>query len=263
MPPQRHPCPCCGYLTLPAPSPGSYELCPICCWEDSPWDDDWSDSNAVTLEQAQENFAAIGMCEEGWQDVARAPTGDDVRMPGWQTVAGARESAREAARAAIEDAFGDLRRGDGMRIYDAELADDYGHESERAAAIRDLDYQRWQAIPGEVIEEFYSVLSFFDPPGLRFHMAAYMTWSMDHAETSRSCTPDFTLYALDLEGKSDDLREWALKRFAAFDADQSRAVALFLRYMGFHAGDIVDWQAARSALKNHWGRFEIDEPTGD
>ncbi|WP_448262693.1 CPCC family cysteine-rich protein [Microbacterium aurum] len=28
-----HPCPCCGHLTLGQP-PGSYELCPVCFWED-------------------------------------------------------------------------------------------------------------------------------------------------------------------------------------------------------------------------------------
>ena len=29
----RHPCPCCGHLTLLTP-PGSYDLCPVCRWED-------------------------------------------------------------------------------------------------------------------------------------------------------------------------------------------------------------------------------------
>jgi hypothetical protein len=255
----RYPCPCCGYLTLSAPSPGSYEICPICVWEDSTWDDDWSGTNEVTLEQAQANFLAFGACEEAWKDEARAPTGGDVRALGWHTVEGARNAAREAARQAIEAAFGDLRRGDGMRIYDAELEDDYGSESARAAVIRDHAYQRWQEIPAAVIGEFYSVLSFFDPPGLRFHMAAYMTWSLTDPDAPGSNSADFTLYALDLGGKNDDLRPWRLERFEAFDADQSHAVALFLRFMGYHNDDAVDYLAARSALKGYWGRFETGE----
>ncbi|MFB4422198.1 CPCC family cysteine-rich protein [Streptomyces sp. QL37] len=28
-----HPCPCCGHRMLDA-MPGSYEICPVCCWED-------------------------------------------------------------------------------------------------------------------------------------------------------------------------------------------------------------------------------------
>ena len=30
----RHPCPCCGALRLN--SPGSYEICDVCGWEDDP-----------------------------------------------------------------------------------------------------------------------------------------------------------------------------------------------------------------------------------
>lgn len=29
----KYPCPCCGYLVFDE-SPGSYEICPICFWED-------------------------------------------------------------------------------------------------------------------------------------------------------------------------------------------------------------------------------------
>jgi hypothetical protein len=101
-------------------------------------------------------------------------------------------------------------------------------ESELAAAIRDLAYQRWQEIPG----------------------------------ASGAKTADFTLYALDLGDEKDDLREWRLERFAAFDADQSRAVALFLRFMGYHLDDTVDYLAARSALKSYWGRFEAGGQDG-
>jgi anaerobic ribonucleoside-triphosphate reductase len=29
----RWPCPCCGYQVFTGP-PGSYEICPVCGWED-------------------------------------------------------------------------------------------------------------------------------------------------------------------------------------------------------------------------------------
>ncbi len=28
------PCPCCGHFTLSEMPPGTYEICPICNWED-------------------------------------------------------------------------------------------------------------------------------------------------------------------------------------------------------------------------------------
>jgi len=33
MPDEPFPCPCCGYLVF-VEEPGSYEICPICGWED-------------------------------------------------------------------------------------------------------------------------------------------------------------------------------------------------------------------------------------
>ncbi|MCS6814521.1 MAG: CPCC family cysteine-rich protein, partial [Cyanobacteria bacterium] len=30
-----YPCPCCGYLVLSQPPPGTYLVCPICFWEDT------------------------------------------------------------------------------------------------------------------------------------------------------------------------------------------------------------------------------------
>jgi hypothetical protein len=45
-------CPCCGYPTVGEPP--SYEICPICCWEDD--GRDGGGPNACSLVQAQEYF---------------------------------------------------------------------------------------------------------------------------------------------------------------------------------------------------------------
>lgn len=29
-----YPCPCCGYLTITDEPPGTFEICPVCNWED-------------------------------------------------------------------------------------------------------------------------------------------------------------------------------------------------------------------------------------
>jgi hypothetical protein len=83
-----YPCLCCGYKTLAKEPPGSYEICPICFWEDSVPDWSWqhATSNGVKLIQAQRNFLAFGACESQWLDSVRCPTDEDERNPDWQTI---------------------------------------------------------------------------------------------------------------------------------------------------------------------------------
>jgi hypothetical protein len=75
---ELYPCPCCGYETLPQEAGGTYELCPICFWEDDVVqleDPDFEGgANRVSLRQAQRNFVAFGACEEWAVDHVRKPT---------------------------------------------------------------------------------------------------------------------------------------------------------------------------------------------
>jgi hypothetical protein len=79
---------CCGYKTLTQEPPGTYEICPICFWEDSVPDWSWqhATSNQVGLIQAQRNFLAFGVCDRQWLDSVRRPTEEDERNPDWQTI---------------------------------------------------------------------------------------------------------------------------------------------------------------------------------
>jgi hypothetical protein len=85
------PCPCCGYLT--SSEPGSYDICPICGWED-----DLSQlrfaamaggANDVSLFQAQRNFVATGssdpMAVAAGRIHIRPPIGE-VREPDFRLV---------------------------------------------------------------------------------------------------------------------------------------------------------------------------------
>jgi hypothetical protein len=73
----RFPCPCCGYLTLDEPANGSYEICPVCFWEDDPIqnvDPTFSGgANIPSLEEARRNFLAFGAVEERLKQFVRAP----------------------------------------------------------------------------------------------------------------------------------------------------------------------------------------------
>lgn len=83
----KHTCPCCGYKTLDDSSPGSHLICEICFWEDDPVQFEDPDfrggANAVSLKQAQRNFAAFGCTEEKFLDLVRPAFSKDVRDPEW------------------------------------------------------------------------------------------------------------------------------------------------------------------------------------
>lgn len=86
--PLKYPCPCCGYLVFSEPL-GSYEICPICCWED-----DLSQlrfpttlgANSITLIQAQENYASYGVSKAGRDCGARPPNEAETRDPEWRPI---------------------------------------------------------------------------------------------------------------------------------------------------------------------------------
>ena len=73
----KYPCPCCGNLTLPERAGGTYEICPVCLWEDDPVqlrDETYEGgANRVSLKQARKNYAEFGACEESLKDHVREP----------------------------------------------------------------------------------------------------------------------------------------------------------------------------------------------
>ena len=82
-----HPCPCCGYLTLPGP-PGTKEVCTICMW----WDDLAQlqsptlkkGMNRCSLVEAQANFRENGVADAAMSQFNRKPRRHDRRDPDWR-----------------------------------------------------------------------------------------------------------------------------------------------------------------------------------
>lgn len=81
-------CPCCGYLTLQEQPPGTFELCPICYWEDDNVQYEDPDfrggANVVSLREAQQNFLYLGASQEQFRKHVRSPTEQDGRDPNWR-----------------------------------------------------------------------------------------------------------------------------------------------------------------------------------
>jgi hypothetical protein len=99
-------CPCCGYLTF-TEWPGSYDVCPICHWEDDPVQllDPWygGGANRPSLREAQIAYSLNGAMELRFRRNVRAPTLEDRRDAQWRAV---EESDRGKARtpATLSDA---------------------------------------------------------------------------------------------------------------------------------------------------------------
>ena len=76
----RHPCPCCGCITLP--EQGQYDICPVCFWEDDPTQsmDEGLEygANKVSLKAARKNYLAFGACEEEMLMHVRKPFPEEL-----------------------------------------------------------------------------------------------------------------------------------------------------------------------------------------
>ena len=57
-------CFCCGFKTLTEQPPGSFEICPVCFWEDDPAQAAnpslAGGANKVSLSEARQNFLSFG-----------------------------------------------------------------------------------------------------------------------------------------------------------------------------------------------------------
>lgn len=74
-------CPCCGFLTLNEPPPGTYEICPVCYWEDDPvqFEDPAfaGGANRVSLTQARQNFLDLGAVSSEFVRNVRPPRNEE------------------------------------------------------------------------------------------------------------------------------------------------------------------------------------------
>lgn len=79
----RYACPCCGYLTFEHTPDGTYDICPVCFWED---DDSQNENpelkggaNTVCLRDAKKNFKKYKACEERFRKYVREPLNEELK----------------------------------------------------------------------------------------------------------------------------------------------------------------------------------------
>jgi hypothetical protein len=106
----RYPCPCCGHLVFKEP-PGSYNICPICFWEDDPvqlrWPTFGGGANRPSLIEAQAEYGATGAMEQRFLGNVRGAAEDEPLEPGWRPVDSAMDNVEsvDALRGAWPDDY--------------------------------------------------------------------------------------------------------------------------------------------------------------
>jgi len=81
-------CPCCGFKTFSEKPNGSFEICPVCFWEDDPIQladlNNSGGANRVSLLEGQRNFLKFGACEERFLINVRLPLITESRDKDWK-----------------------------------------------------------------------------------------------------------------------------------------------------------------------------------
>lgn len=130
-----HPCPCCGYKTLP--SRGDYALCPVCWWEDEglePWV--VSGPNGRTLVAAQMEYLAEKRPYRARPGRVRAPKKREAREPDWRPLELTEELLARAERSQQqEESHWDLQQ---RRIAEEIARNPEGSMKDFNAAVRAL-----------------------------------------------------------------------------------------------------------------------------
>jgi hypothetical protein len=84
-----YPCVCCGHLTLDEP-PGSFDICPVCFWEDDAVQLRWPDwpggANRPCLIEGQRTYRQLGACEERLLPHVRSATDAESPAPNWRPI---------------------------------------------------------------------------------------------------------------------------------------------------------------------------------
>lgn len=86
---KKYPCPCCGYKVFEE-LPGSYEICPICFWQDDLTDLEMlyksMGPNRVSLYEAQKNYELTGASEPRFINNVREAGSHDIRESSWRKI---------------------------------------------------------------------------------------------------------------------------------------------------------------------------------
>lgn len=134
------PCVCCGFWTLTDPATGSYEICPVCFWEDDPVqnaDPSYEGgANGVSLVNARDSYVELGACEKRFLGRVRSPKLNEI--PPWFSSPDSQK--KQAIQRGVKGTIVDL-----ARALLADQRDLFEQSSAIAWLSSALDEQEWQS----------------------------------------------------------------------------------------------------------------------
>ena len=78
-------CPCCRNYTMDEEPTDTYEICPVCFWEDDPIQfknhDYEGGANRITLNEARRNYKCFGAKDKRFLCHVRPPNPDEIVKP--------------------------------------------------------------------------------------------------------------------------------------------------------------------------------------
>jgi len=79
--------------------------------------------------------------------------------------------------------FSDVTLGNGIGLFEAQGLDQYADEA-TLKKLRERDEKKnWAAIPFDLLNECNSSLTFFDAPGMKFHLPAFLICDLEGKAT--------------------------------------------------------------------------------
>jgi len=147
---------------------------------------------------------------------------------------------------AIVDAFQLQEPNKGTTIHEADREGVFDSDCDRLQ-IRALDLENgWLDVANWKIEKYFSALYFFDDPGWRFYLPAYLVWALRCGEKSTSPTLEYLVGRL-TRRQFDDY-------FDSLNTHQSFLVFKFLEHVAyFDIGGLRD--EALEAIRSYWQAF--------
>lgn len=140
----------------------------------------------------------------------------------------------------VRDAFRNVTLGEGTGLWEAQELDDYADQRQLAEYRARDEKANWSAIPPDDLNRCYSSLSFFDAPGMRFHLPAFLIADLEG------------LYSQDVIFHLTYPQRENLTRFDLLNASQRNAVREFLRLR--LAASEFETGMIESALETYWNQ---------
>lgn len=174
----------------------------------------------------------------------------------------------------IEDAFREVELGDGVSLHQTIVIDQYGCNCEEAERQAEADERHdWRKLIDD--PELLNVrgvggLSFYDAPGLRFHLPAYMSaivkydWPVVTYEADKPTLDinpeEYAAFELiadvagDIEFQLTHLNDYQRERFFILNGAQRQCICAYLAYIRDTTAEfrILDDDGIDRAIENYW-----------